>query len=247
MKKNDNFNFFVGVDIDEDIYKSAYQSDDDKRYDKMEIWGLASDNSKDVEGQILEPSGYEIDDFLKSGLINLEHYTSRKGSSKYWIGEPIDAKIKGNEFYVKAKLWKAHPEARNFWDTLLIMKSSGSTRKAGFSIEGTSKEKDPTNKNRITKAKINHCAVTLSPVNKNSWLDIVKGQQKEDFIQPEVNINSKYAYEFEKGNKKYGVTKDFRIEEILDEKKMAISNIIKSMNNNIISFDVAKKMIKKFL
>lgn len=248
MKNNNEFNFFVGIDIDEEIYKSSTESKAKNRYDRMLIKGLASDNSTDSEGEIMEPAGFEINEFLKSGLLNLEHYTSRKGDSKYWIGEPTDGLIKGNEFYVAGKLWKAHELARSYWDTILIMKASGSKRKPGFSIEGQAKERDPLNKKRVTKAKINHLACTLAPVNKNSWADIVKGQQKEDFVQPSIiNIDNKYIYKFEKSGKSYGLTKDFKVEEIGASLRKVLPYILKSLRNDTLSFSQAKKIIEKVL
>ena len=155
---SNEFNFFVDVDIPDDIYKAAKDAKGDEKYDNMIIYGLASDSGKDSEGEIMEPNGFQIDDFLKSGLINLEHFTTRKGDPAYWIGEPLEGHIKDNKFFVKAKLWKASQLARNFWDTCLIMKASGSTRKPGFSIEGKALERHPLNKMRVTKAKINHLA-----------------------------------------------------------------------------------------
>lgn len=211
---SNEFNFFVGLDIDDEIFKASSEAKGEDRYKNMIVQGLASDASEDAEGEFMEPAGFEIDEFLKSGLLNLEHYTSRKGDPQFWIGEPIDGKVVKNEFFVKGKLWSHHPLARNFWDTLLIMKASGSTRKAGFSIEGKALARDPLNKKRVTKARIAHMACTLSPVNKNSFMDIVKGNQKEDFVEAEIEqANSKYVYEFEKGGKQYGITKTFEIEE----------------------------------
>ena len=246
--ENKKFNFGLDINIDEEIFKAATESTGKGRYDKMQLWGLASDNSKDLEGQTLEPAGYEIDGFLKEGLVNLEHFTSRKGDPKYWIGEPIDGKVKNNEFYTKVKLWKGKDLAQNFWDTVLIMKANNSKRKPGFSIEGTALEKDPLNKNRITKAKINHIALTMNPVNKNSWADIVKGQQKEDFVQPSIiNIDNKYIYKFEKSGKSYGLTKDFKVEEIGASLRKVLPYILKSLRNDTLSFSQAKKIIEKVL
>jgi hypothetical protein len=174
---NDRFNFFIPLEFEKSESKKTQG-----KYDNMIVYGLASDNTEDLDGEILEPSGYEFSEFLRKGLVNLEHFTSRKGSSKYWIGEPVDAKVDKNKFFVKAKLWKNSPLARDFWDTVNIMKESGSNRKPGFSIEGTALEKDPSNPKRITKARINNIALTFSPINSNSWIDIVKGQQSQDFI-----------------------------------------------------------------
>ena len=67
----------------------------------MMVSGMASDNNPDQQGETLEPKGYDFDGFLSDGLINLEHYTTRKGSPEYWIGEPKEAYVKGNEFFIK--------------------------------------------------------------------------------------------------------------------------------------------------
>lgn len=216
---NNKFNFFVSCDISDDIFKASYEAVGEDKYKNMYIEGLASDMSVDADNQILEPQGFDFEDFKKSGLVNLEHFTTRKGDPQFWVGDVIDAYVKNDEFFVKSKLWEKHPLARNLWDTLLIMKASGSTRRAGYSIEGKIILKDPKNKDRIKKAKMSHIAITFSPKNKNSWADIVKGGQTDDFIEPEVETigESKYVYEFEKGCKKYGVTKSFDVEELGDE------------------------------
>jgi len=218
--ENNKFNFFIGLDIDDDILKASNESSNENRYKNMIIKGLVSDQSKDVENEAMEPSGFEFDEFLKSGYLNLEHFTTRKGDPQYWIGEPLEGEVKNNKFFIKGKLWEKHPLARNFWDTMLIMKASGSTRKPGFSIEGKALERDPLNKKRVTKARISNVALTFSPVNKNSYMDIVKGEQIEDFIECEFpKCDNKYIYEFEKGCKSYGVTKSFKIEEKDDEEE----------------------------
>ena len=264
---NNNFNFFVDLDIPDDIYKAAKNAKGDDRYDNMIIEGLASDSSQDSEGEIMEPNGFDIKDFLSRGLINLEHFTTRKGDPAYWIGEPIDGYIKDNKFFVKAKLWKTRDYARNFWDTCIVMKESGSTRKPGFSIEGKALERHPLNKKRVTKAKINHLAVTMTPVCKNSYFDIVKGEQKEDFVKSEVE-NPKatnFIFEFEKSGKKYVVTKDFKVEEKKeDEEEKSVTTetakplrresldkdvknlITKSLRSGKISPEKAYKLIKSF-
>lgn len=243
--KNNLFNFFVGIDIDDDILKASQEAKGKDRYKNMIIKGLASDSSVDSEGESMEPDGFDIDDFLKGGLLNLEHYTTRKGDPQYWIGEPRDGYVKNNEFYVEGKLWEHHPLARNFWDTCLIMKASGSTRKPGFSIEGKALQRHPLNKKKVTKAKINHCAVTMAPVNKNSFFDIVKGEQKDDFIKPNLNLksSSKYIYEFEYQGKQYGMTKSFEIE---DKEKAVTTTISEPLRRESLDKDV-KDLLQKAL
>lgn len=244
----ENFNFFVGVDIDEDILKASTNTSKENRYKNMIVKGLASDSSEDVEGEFMEPDGFEFDEFLKSGYLNLEHFTTRKGDPQFWIGEPLGGEVKNNKFFIEGKLWEHHPLARNFWDTMLIMKSSGSTRRPGFSIEGKALERDPLNKKRVTKAKINNVALTFSPVNKNSFMDIVKGTQKEDYIEPEVDmpINSNYIFEFSKEGKKYGITKSFKIEEIEGTQKSVTTDTVSALRKESLDGEI-KNIIRKSL
>jgi hypothetical protein len=210
------FNFFTEVDIPEDIFKAS-QQDESKKYDNMIVYGKASTNHEDKQGEILEPAGFDISSFKSEGLINLEHFTTRKGDPTYWIGEPIDARIDGNDFFIKAKLWKDHPKARALWDTIHIMKSSGSTRKLGWSIEGNAIERDKRNKKRILKAKINHVCLTFSPVNANTYADISKGVQGDDYVDYKFETDKtthggkEVLIEVEENGKKITIDKDFKI------------------------------------
>lgn len=215
-----DFNFFVPID-DNSIEKAKDATGED-RYKEMVLQGVASDNSKDVEGETLEPSGYVIDRFLKSGYINYEHLS--KKSPKFIIGEPMEAGIKGNQFHIKAKLWPDSEVAKDTWDKIIEMKKSGSSRRPGWSIEGKALQRDPMNPKRITKALITNVALTFSPVNGNTWADIAKGTQKEDYIELEFEKcgdDKDFIFEFEKGGKKYRVGKDFKVFEL--EKSMDVS------------------------
>lgn len=180
------FNFFTEANFEKSSKFNPldYPVGDDKRYEKMIFEGLASDASEDSEQESMEPNGFIIDRFLKHGLINLDHLTSRSpiNKSRFWIGAPLDAKIKDNKFFVKCQLWKKSPEARAFYDKALEMMESGTNRKPGFSIEGKALERDKKNPKKITKALITNVAMTMTPVNANTYADIVKGAQKQDFI-----------------------------------------------------------------
>ena len=180
------FNFFTEANLEKSLKFNPldYPVGDDKRYEKMIFEGLASDASEDSEQESMEPNGFIIDRFLKHGLINLDHLTSRSpiNKSRFWIGAPLDAKIKDNKFFVKCQLWKKSPEARAFYDKALEMMESGTDRKPGFSIEGKALERDKKNPKKITKALITNVAMTMTPVNANTYADIVKGIQKQDFI-----------------------------------------------------------------
>jgi hypothetical protein len=252
MEKN-KFNFFVGFDEEtEDILKSASKNPS-KKYDNMIIAGRATTNLKDRQGEELQPNGFVIDDFLKSGLINLEHFYVRKSDPASIIGEPIDAYIKDNEFYVKGKLYKGHKKAEDLWDTLLLMKANGSTRKIGWSIEGKRLAVDPKNKKRITKAKINHIALTFSPVGYNTYADISKGQQAADYIEPaydEKEIDGHvYILQFEKDDKIITVNTDYSVSiknkaMDTDTTRALMKESLKKMSIDITDWDNIMKAIK---
>ena len=178
MTQKADFNFFIGADSEELI--KASNGKKENIYNNMLIQGVASDSSVDTDREVLEPNGFVLDRFIKLGFINYDH--RGKDDPRYFIGEPVEAKVKNNKFIVKAKLYKDNPIARNLWDTMIMLKKSGSSRKVGFSIEGKALERDPQNQKRITKALITGLAATLNPKNGNSYADIVKGEYRKPLI-----------------------------------------------------------------
>lgn len=210
-----DFNFFLPCDIAKAQEATQYPRGDERRYENMVFEGIASDNSKDYEGESMEPNGFDISHFLKHGLLNLDHLTVRAKElkSRYWIGEPLAAKIVNNKLWVRGKLWKNSPEARAFWDKCIEMAESGSTRKPGMSIEGRALERDPKNPKHITRAIINNIALTFTPVNFNSYIEIAKGIQTQDFYPTDggVDINDDVMLEVVQGGKKTIIKSDFTI------------------------------------
>lgn len=174
--REDRFNFFIP--LDDSIFEKAGQDSPD--YSNMIVQGVASDNTTDADGEVLEPDGYILDRFLKNGLINYNHLS--KNDPSFVIGEPIEAYVRNGKFFVKGKLYENQPMARKTWDAMIAMNKSGAKRKMGWSIEGKALERDPMNRNRIKRALITGIALTLTPVNGNSFADIVKGVQTDDFV-----------------------------------------------------------------
>lgn len=179
MKKQDNFNFWVPIEFEKSV-------DPVTKKKKMIFSGIASDDSKDADDEILEPSGFELKSFLESSFINYNHGT--KNSPKSIVGEPLEAKIVNNKFVVKGMLYDDSKLAHDIWETAEMLEKSGSKRRLGFSIEGTPLKRDLVNPKRILKARITGLAITANPKNRNTIFQLVKGEQTEDFID----------YEFEK-------------------------------------------------
>jgi hypothetical protein len=183
-----DFNFFVPLVADEEAINKAQQAQGDARYDNMIVHGMASDSSTDTDEEEMLPEGFDVKRFLKSGLINYEHQV--KKDPKSVIGEPFEAYVKSGKFFIKAKLYKASQLAKDLWDTIIAMKESGSKRLPGWSIEGKALERDFYKPKRVTKALITHCALTFTPKNANTWADIVKGEQAEDYVIPEFDLET---------------------------------------------------------
>jgi hypothetical protein len=204
--KNAAFNFFIPID---ELEKAGDATGED-RYNNMVVQGCASTNDTDTDEQSLEPSGFDLSLFKSKGLINYEHQA--KKSPKAFIGEPLMALIKDNKLFVKAKLWAKSQLARDLWDTVDIMKQSGSSRKLAWSIEGTPLMADPVNPNRITKALITHIALTFMPKNGKTYADIVKGGLGvEEALDYEIPVDVPYLYKGVYGNTEFTLNKDFTI------------------------------------
>lgn len=214
-------NFFVPIEFE--------KAKDKKTGEKiMKIRGVASTSDQDSEGEILDPIGFDLSRFLSSGFLNWNHQ-SKNDASKI-IGEPISAFVNSKgELEVTGVLYNGHPLAESVWNLAETLERNKSKRRLGFSIEGRATERDIVNPKKINKAILTGLAVTHVPVNTNTYLDLVKGEQKEDFIElPEDDIllkseTSKYIFEFSCDSKKYGITKTFDVEEII-EKDMTVES-----------------------
>lgn len=215
----DNYNYFLPIEVIDFEKASSKSEGDESRYENMKISGMASDNSVDTDEEILDPNGYDLSRFVKYGLLNYEHQV--KNNPLAVIGEPTEAKVEGGKMYLKGVLYKDSKLARDIYDTAIMLKKSGSDRKIGFSIEGKALERDPINNKRITKALITNCAITFTPKNRNTFLDIVKGNYESlyenyeyEIIKSEdVNGGSEYILDITNPNTgmRYLVKKDFSI------------------------------------
>jgi len=189
FKEKSDFSFFVPIES-EGLEKAAKKTKKSGRYDNMVIEGIASDSSIDSDEEVLEPKGFELERFMSMGWVNYEHRL--RDDTKYIIGEPLEAKIVDNKFYIKAKLFKERELARNLYDTMIMLKEVGSKKKIGWSIEGKAITRDVRNPKIVKKALITGIAITAQPKNSNSYADIVKG----GYSNPLPN----YEYETEDGN-----------------------------------------------
>jgi len=175
-KNNDNFDFFIPVEILEKAGKNGEK--------EMIVQGVASTNEQDRQGETLEPNGYDCSYFLEQGVINWHHQSSKDPSSI--IGYPMECRAidNGSKFFIKGKFFSKSEMAKKVYQ--LIKDVKGTPRQVGWSIEGKATERHPLNKNRVLKARITGCALTYAPIGKNTYADVVKSFSGEgDINQPD--------------------------------------------------------------
>lgn len=189
----DKFNFWVPFELEKSV-------DEKTGKEVMKFKGVASDDSEDLDKEILEPNGFEINDFLDYGFINYNH--GAKNSPRAIVGEPTSAKIINNKFIVEGMLYNDSELAKDIYEVAQMLEKSGSKRRLGFSIEGTPLMRDPVNPKRIKKARISGLAITPVPKNKNTIFSLVKGEYNEAYID----------YEFEKGENPNGGEIEFLVD-----------------------------------
>ena len=202
-----DFNFSMPL-----IVKSASDGDG-KRY----IEGVASTPDKDLQGEFVIQKGMDLRYFLQHGYFNNDH----KPGFKNKVGQPTKAVIKnikdlkGNAclgLWVEGYLWPkgAHDVADDIWELAKALAVSGSKRRLGFSIQGKVLERD--NK-KLLKAWIQDIAITPSPVNTRTWMEVV-----EDFGKSWASVE-----DFNEVNKSLGAGLNPTDLDYLDNKALSVA------------------------
>lgn len=158
LGEGDTFHFFMPV---ERIEKS--QGKDGKRY----VQGIASTDDRDLQGEIVRQSGIDYSYFMKYGYINDDH----KDGPEHKVGEPVECRMTQAGMWMKGFLYKGKDRAEFWWDHINALAQNNSSRKVGFSIQGKILRREG---NTIAKCWLQDVAITASPVNTNTWAEIVK-------------------------------------------------------------------------
>ena len=149
----------------------------------MRLGGIASTIDEDSDGEFLDPNGFDLNPFMKSGMINWHHGTKEKPTAI--IGEPSVAKITDKGLYVEADLYPNSKTAQEVFETAETLEKDSTTRRLGFSIEGKvlkRKSDDPKHADfkKVEKAIITGCAITHQPKNNKTFAEIIKGNVDEE-------------------------------------------------------------------
>lgn len=165
---------------------SISKAKDDDGDEVMRIGGIASTIDKDSDGEFLDPQGFDIEDFKNLGVVNWHHQA--KNSPSTIIGEPYKAEVRKEGFYVETNLYPSSPLAREVYELAQTLKKDSTTRRLGYSIEGTVVERESDDKTApgykiIKKAKITGLAITHMPKNPKTFADIIKGNVDEEEME----------------------------------------------------------------
>ncbi|HNQ21397.1 MAG TPA: hypothetical protein PKI46_10085, partial [Bacteroidales bacterium] len=169
MSNKDNFKFFVPLEIE--------KAKDSQGNEVMKIAGIASTADRDSDGEVLDPSGFDLSYFMNNGFINWHHQAKDKPEAI--IGEPTKAEIRKEGLYVEGLLYPESKLAKQVFDLAKGLEKSSKNRRLGFSIEGKVIERDSLDERFVKKAKITGLAVTPTPKNANTIVDIIKGNYNE--------------------------------------------------------------------
>lgn len=171
MEIRDHFRY--GVDI-----QKAHQ---DENGDWI-VEGLASSGTEDLEGESIAPEGLDYSYFLTNGFLKWEHGKNPNN----FIGEPLEARVTKDGFYIKGRLYSHAPLALEAVQAIEALEKSKATRRVGFSIEGSVRQRDPKNPKKILKAVLRNVALTMNPVNDTTWATLCKSLSGADALEVDL-------------------------------------------------------------
>lgn len=164
-KLKDSFSIFMPA-----IVKKSTDGDNSNDENFYTIQGFASTATKDFEGEIIDPAGIDDSYFVENGWIDYEH------DKENVIGIPTENCFTDPQkgLYVEAHLFKGNPDVEKTMQLERNLKSVGSDRKIGFSIEGQIAERDSNDPTIIRRVQITGVAVTTNPANPEATWEVAQ-------------------------------------------------------------------------
>lgn len=147
------------------------------------IFGKASTSNKDLQGEIIDLKGLDLQHIKnRKGTFNWEHNNDPENK----LGIIDQYKLDGNGLYLGGYLFKNHSKAKAVYD---IMSSLGEQDKGrmGLSVEGVIRERAGKDGKVIKKAVITGCALTMNPVNTETYCDLVKSLSAVEFFSTDID------------------------------------------------------------
>lgn len=264
VREKINFNFPLSickgvVNADADVVGRDIS---DFTTDSMFVEGLAATPKLDLDKQILKPSGFILEYFLKNGFLNWNHQGGV--SPDAIIGEPVAANVKDERFYLKGKLYSWSTLAKSVYNVAKHLEEDENTdRTLGFSVEGLTLK---TEKDLVTQMLVTGCACCFVPKNDETYLQICKGvtieevrELRKSFVFSPVyseetdGIKTNYILNLNIGEKQVLVDTDlnFHIREnpifrtsSMEDIRSAICVLAKGYQEGFIKEDKKKELVK---
>lgn len=164
----------------QDTFKFIVPADLEKGKDgEWKIRGLASTQKIDQQGEVLIQKGIDLTPIdKKKGVINFDHMRGPENTIGLLDGYTRSEK----GLYIEGRLFKNHTKAKAVYEIMSSL-SEGDRGRVGLSVEGKILERDPLNPSVVRKCRINAVAITLNPVNTDTFADIVKSMNASNEVE----------------------------------------------------------------
>lgn len=152
-----------------------------KEEGEWKIRGLASTSTRDRQGEIVMQDGLDLSPLdQKRGVFNWDH----KPGPENLVGFIDGAKKTADGLVVEGRLLKNHDKAKAIHQIMSSLSKEDRGR-MGMSVEGVIQERMGEDKKIIKKAVIKAVALTLNPVNEQTYCDLAKslGTENIDFSE----------------------------------------------------------------
>lgn len=163
LDTNNNFKFVMPADLEKG------------KDGEWKVRGLASTEKVDLQGETIMQKGIDLTPIdKKKGILNFDHQKGPENTIGLLDGYTRTAK----GLVIEGRLFKNHTKAKAVYEIMSSL-AEGDRGRVGLSVEGQILERDAANPRIIKKCRINAVAVTLSPVNTETFADLVKSMNTE--------------------------------------------------------------------
>lgn len=158
------------VENDNDTFSVQIPAEIIKANGKWTVQGLASTSNIDIQGETILPEGVDLTPIDENkGILNWDHLPGPENT----IGVLTGYSKTPNGIFIKGDLFQKHDKAKAVKQIMesLAVEDRG---RMGLSVEGSIISRDPRNPKIITKCRINAVALTMKPVNSDTYASMVK-------------------------------------------------------------------------
>lgn len=147
------------------------------------VFGLASTPKRDLQGEVVSLKGLDLSPIEKGrGVFNFDH---KKGPENT-IGAIDQYKKTAEGLYLGGYLFKEHDRAKSIYQIMTSLKKSDKGR-MGMSIEGIIKKRAGDDGKTISNAVITSCALTMNPVNEDTFVNLMKSLTTVEFSSGDLS------------------------------------------------------------